>query len=405
VFTSTRIAILKLLASQAAISLENTRLYRNLEEREAKIWRLVDANIICIYIWDAKGDIVEANDAFLRMVDFDRKDVISGRVRWSDLTPPEWLEQNQKAKDDLRSTGVYHAQEKEYSRRDGSRVPVLLGAASFGERRDRGVAFVVDLTERKRAEQEMREIQLNLVRSNRIETLGQLSASIAHEIRQPIAAAVTNARASLRWMEAKPPNLNEVRAALNAIIKDGDRAADVPNGIHALFRKAAPRQDPVEINKAIIDVITFTEGEASKYGITVETRLADNLPPVQGDRIQLQQVIVNAFEAMGHLSEGTRELHIRTALSESAGIVVSVEDSGPGLSLDDPERIFQAFYTTKSSGLGVGLSICRSIIEAHRGRPRATPGAQRGAVFQFVLPASPQGQSATDPTARIPRYV
>ncbi|MEW6343351.1 MAG: AAA family ATPase [Pseudomonadota bacterium] len=399
VFTPTRIAMLKLLASQAAISLENTRLYRDLEEREAKIRRLVDANIIGIFIWDAKGAIVEANDAFLHMVDYDRKDVIDGRVSWSDLTPSEWLAQNQKTMADLRSTGVYHAQEKEYLRRDGSRVPVLLGAAAFDERCERGVAFVVDLTERKRTEREMHEIQMNLMRSNRIETLGQLSASIAHEIRQPVSAAVTNAHAALRWMNIKPLDLGEVRAALNGVIKSGDRASDVLNGMHALFRKAPPREDPVEINQAIKDVITLTAGEASKYGVAVQTYLTDNLPPVQGDRVQLQQVmvnlVINAFEAMSQVREGTRELRIHTAASEPDSISVSVEDSGPGLSQDDLEKIFQAFYTTKSGGLGVGLSICRSIIEAHGGQLWATPGAQRGVTFQFVLPCSPQKPSAS----------
>jgi PAS domain S-box-containing protein len=390
VFTPTRIAILKLLASQAAISLENTRLYRDLEEREAKIRRLVDANIIGIFIWDVKGDIVEANDAFLRMVDYERQDVIDGRVRWKDLTPSDWLAQNQKTMSDLRSTGVCHAQEKEYFRRDGSRVPVLLGAAAFDERCERGVAFVVDLSERKRTEREMHEIQMNLMHSNRVETLGQLSASIAHEIRQPVSAALIHARAALRWMDGNPPNLEEIRAGLDNVISCSDRAVGVLNGMHAMFKKAPSREDPVDINQAIRDVVALTAGEASKHCVLVDTHLECDLLPVQGDRVQLQQVmvnlLVNAFEAMSQTSEDAREIRIRTAASEPNSIVVSVEDSGPGLPADDLKQIFQAFYTTKSSGLGVGLSICRSIIEAHGGRLWATPGAQRGVVFQFVLP-------------------
>lgn len=391
VFTPTQIAILKLLASQAAISLENTSLYRDLEEREAKIRRLVDSNIIGIFIWDFNGHIVEANDAFLRMVDYDREDLISGQIRWMDLIPPEWQEENDKALDDLRSTGVYHTHEREYFRRDGSRVPILIGAATFGERGDHGVAFVVDQSERKRAEREMLEIQMNLVHSNRIETLGQLSASIVHEISQPISAAVTNARAALRWMDVQPPDLGEVRAALNRIVNNGDRAADVIGRIHALVKKAPPRQDRIDIREAIMDVIALTDGEASKYGVLVETELRDNLPLVQGDRVQLQQVIlnliVNAFEAMSQMGSDRRELLIRTAMNDSHGVTVEVKDSGPGLPLENLERVFDAFYTTKSSGLGVGLSICRSIIEAHGGRLWATPSESRGIVFQFVLPA------------------
>jgi C4-dicarboxylate-specific signal transduction histidine kinase len=341
------------------------------------------------------------------MVDYGREDLICGRVRWTDLIPPEWQEENEKALDDLRSTGAYHPQEREYFRRDGSRVPVLLGAAAFGERRDHGVAFVVDLSERKRAEREMLEIQTTLVHSNRVETLGQLSASIAHEISQPLAAAVTNARAALRWMDAQPPDPGEVRAALERIVDNGDRAAEVISRIHALVKKAPPRQDRVEINEAIMDVVALTGGEASKYGVMVETNLGENLPPVQGDRVQLQQVIlnliVNAFEAMSHLRAGQRALRISTGESETHGAAVAVEDSGPGLQPEDLERVFEAFYTTKSSGLGVGLSICRSIIEAHGGRLWATPGEPCGIAFRFVLPACPQEQSAEGTTAGIHR--
>jgi C4-dicarboxylate-specific signal transduction histidine kinase len=334
------------------------------------------------------------------MVDYDRRDVVDGRVRWSDLSPPEWLAQNQKTMIDLKSTGVAHAQEKEYFRRDGSRVPVLLGAASFDERGERGVAFVVDLTERKRTEREMHEIQMNLMHSNRVETLGQLSASIAHEIRQPVAAALIHAGAALRWMDAKPPNLDEVRASLDSIISSGERAAGVLSGMHAMFRKAPPREDPVDINQAIRDVITLTAGEALKYGVEIETHLAGDLLPVRGDRGQLQQVIVNlivnAFEAMSQISEGAREMRICTAPGERNVIAVSVEDSGPGLSPDALKRIFQPFYTTKSTGLGVGLSICRSIVEAHGGRLWASPGAQRGAVFEFVLPGLLPGDAGLE---------
>ena len=180
-FTPARIAVLELLAAQAAISLENTRLYSDLQEREAKVRRLVDSNIIGICIFDLDGRIMEANDAFLDIVGYSRDDIISGRLRWTGLTPPEWAEADERALAELVSTGTCKPYEKEFFRKDGSRVPVLVGGATFGELRHQGVAFVVDLTERKRAEAE-------LAHANRVATMGELTASIAHEVNQPIAA-------------------------------------------------------------------------------------------------------------------------------------------------------------------------------------------------------------------------
>ena len=213
VFAPARTSVLKLLASQAAISLENTRLYRDLAEREAKIRRLVDANIIGIFIrsitGEVDGSLVEANNAFLRMVGYDREDLISGRIRWAELSPPEWRDIDARAVVELKTTGTVPAYEKEYFRKDGSRVPVLVGAASL-ENGTYGVAFVLDLTERKRAEAEAREserryreTQAQLAHANRVATMGQLTASIAHEINQPIAATVTNALAARRWLGAE----------------------------------------------------------------------------------------------------------------------------------------------------------------------------------------------------------
>src|SRR5215831_7230387 len=240
VFAPGRITVLKLLASQAAISLEVTRLYRDLAEREAKIRRLVDANIIGIFIWDFDGRIIEANDAFLRMVGYDRDDLVSDRMRWTELRPSEWSPADPvilRAKAELRTTGTCKAFEKEYLRKDGTRVPVLLGAATFGGGSEQGVGFVIDLTERKQAEEHLRdseqryrEVQMDLAHANRVATMGQLSVSIAHEINQPIAAAVTYANAALRWLGAHPPNLKEVREALGLILESGVRAGEVMDG-------------------------------------------------------------------------------------------------------------------------------------------------------------------------------
>jgi len=229
--------------------------------------------------------------------------------------------------------------------------------------------------------------------------MGQLTASIAHEVNQPIAATVANAQAGLRWLGAEPPNLDEVRQAFSRIVRDGDRAGAVVGRIRALIKGAPPRDERVEINAAIRDVIEITHGEATKNGVLVQTDLVEGLPLVQGDRVELQQVILNlilnAVEAMREMSEGSRELLITTGKTESGDVLVAVRDSGPGLEPAALENLFKAFHTTKPNGLGLGLSICRSIIESHGGRLWASASAPRGAVFQFTLPvhsdyASPQ---------------
>jgi PAS domain S-box-containing protein len=397
VFTPARISVLELLASQAAISLENARLYTDLQEREARIRRLVDANIIGIFISRREGDIVEANDAFLKMVGYDREDLAAGRVCWTELTPPEWLDSTAGALEQIDTTGAAQPYEKEYFRKDGSRVPVLSGAAAFDERRDQGVTFVLDLTERKRAEAEAREseqryrkMQMELAHFNRVTTMGQLTASIAHEVNQPIAGAVINAVAALNWLRAQPPDLEEVRKALGQIVEACTRAGNVIGGIRALIKKVPPRKDCLDINEAIREVIALTRGEAATTGVSVQTDLADGLPLIYGDRVQLQQVIlnliINAIEAMSGVAETPRALLISTGQAEPGGVLVAVRDSGPGLDPASLEHLFNfnAFYTTKSGGMG--LAICRSIIEAHEGQLCASANEPRGAVFQFTLP-------------------
>jgi PAS domain S-box-containing protein len=519
VFTPTRITVLKLIASQAAISLENTRLYSELEQREAKIRRLVDANIIGIFIWDFDGRILEANDAFLSLVGYEREDLVAGRLRWTNLTPPEWRARTERAVGEAEMTGAIQPFEKEYFRKDGSRVPVLLGSAGFDETASQGVAFVLDLTERKRAEAALRaseerwramfetapvgitmrdfehrkyltanesfqrmigytedelqhltalditheddqpatqrridsgvigvlqrkryrrkdgevisadvtpfvvpstdstpaflgavivditerkraeealqQAQADLARLNRIMLLGEMTASIAHEVNQPISAVITNAHAGLRWLDARRPDLEEVRQTLSRIVRDGNRAGEVIDRIRASVRKMPPHRDRANINEAIHEVIVLTQTEVQRNGIRLQTRLTDDLPLVPADRVQLQQVImnliVNAIEAMAGAGNRPRELTIVSREGDTNTVFVEVRDTGPGFDPADLDRLFQSFYTTKPDGIGMGLAISRSIVEAHGGTLSAGPNRPHGATFQFTVPARADG--------------
>jgi PAS domain S-box-containing protein len=496
---------------------ENVQLQSDIEERDKKIRRLVDSNIIGIIIWEVEGRILEANDEFLRMVGYDREDLTAGRLHRTTMTPPEWRDRDARTVAELRRIGTAQPFEKEYVRKDGSRVPVLIGGAMFEEGASQGVGFVLDLTERKRAvealrhseerfrtlvqfsfdvywetdaqhrfihqefaesladapelgseigktrwevpyvepdeeawrrhretldahlpfrdfelarlgpdgskryvsvsglpvfddtgrfvgyrgvgrhiterrraEEALRAMQAELAHVNRVTTMGELSASIAHEVNQPIAATVTNAQAALRWLRAQPPDLDEVRASLSRIAEDGKRAGNVISGIRALINKVPPRKDRFDLNEAVLEMVALTRSEVLNHGILLQTELAPGLPKVDGDRTQLQQVILNlilnAIEAMGDIDEGTRELRISTEREAAGGVLVTVRDSGPGLDLADTERVFTAFYTTKPKGMGMGLAICRSMVEAHGGKMWASANEPRGAVFQFTLP-------------------
>jgi PAS domain S-box-containing protein len=502
-------------------------LHSRLEQHEAKIRRLVDANIIGIIIWDLEGRILEANDAFLRMGGYDREDLISGRLNRTDLTPPEWRDRDARTDAELKLIGAVQPFEKEYFRKDGGRMPVLIGLAAFGEERDQGVGFVLDLTERKRAEealrgseakfrdyaesasewywetdpdhkftrvtdyerlrargfapvsriglarwqfatdvesepekwelhrsmlearqpfrdfvyralrsnetlvyykisgkpvfdangefrgyrgtgtdvtalrtaeaeareseQRYRKAELKLAHANRVATMGQLTSSIAHEVNQPIATARTNAAAALQFLDKSPPDMAEVREALTCIVNDTDRASNVVDRIGSLIKKAPPRKEVVDLNAAILEVTALTRSEAVKTGVTVGTQLADQLPRIQCDRVQLQQVmlnlIVNAIQSMSGIEDGNRELHISTVGIEPEGVCVAVRDTGHGLRPESLPRLFEPFYTTKPDGMGMGLSICRSIVEAHGGRLWAASREPRGALFQFTIPS------------------
>jgi signal transduction histidine kinase/FixJ family two-component response regulator len=251
---------------------------------------------------------------------------------------------------------------------------------------------VVERTsELMKASAALREAETELAHVNRVTAMGQLAASIVHETIQPISAAVTNAHAALRSLSSEPPDVGETREALDRIVKAGNRASDVISRLRALSKNAPPLKDSVVINEAVLDVLALTRGEVVKSGISLRTELAEGLPHVQADRVQLQQVILNlimnAVEAMMDVQGRPRELLVGTDRDATGGVVVRVTDSGSGLSSESFDRVFEAFYTTKPRGMGMGLSICRTIIEAHRGRIWASRTAGPGATLQFALPA------------------
>jgi PAS domain S-box-containing protein len=252
------------------------------------------------------------------------------------------------------------------------------------------VGSSMDISASKRAEEALRQAQADLARVNRVTTMGELTASLAHELNQPIAAAVTNANTCLRWLTRDHPDVEEARAAAMRIVKDGTRAADIISRIRLLFKKGTPQREPEDVNEVIREMIVLLGGETTRYSISVRTDLAADLPQVMGDRVQLQQVLmnlmINGIDAMKDV-DGTRELAIKSQRGENEEVVLSVTDSGVGLPPHQADQIFNAFFTTKPHGTGMGLRISRSIIESHGGRLWAADNSPRGASFYFTLPA------------------
>jgi PAS domain S-box-containing protein len=489
---------------------------------EAKIRRLVEANVVGIVMWNLEGAITGANDAFLRMVQYDREDLASGRVRWTDLTPAEWRGHDEQAVADSKATGIFQPFEKEYFRKDGSRVPVLLGGALFEGGGKEGVAFVLDLSNQKRAERALRRseaflaegqrlsqngsfswrvatdevtwseqlyriyefeigvpVTVELIRTRvhpedvslleklkmvhqargganhfewqyrlvmpdraikylhavahatrdedgqleytaavqdvtarriseealdmaraqlthvaRVTTLGVLTASIAHELNQPLSGIITNANTCLRMLAADSPDVNGARETARRMIRDGNRASEVIARLRELFTKKEPTPELVDLNEATREVIALSAGDLQRNRVILRQQLAEDLPPVVGDRVQLQQVILNlllnASDAMTGIEDRPRHLMISTARDVPDRLRVVVQDAGVGFDPETANRLFEAFYTTKSSGMGIGLSVSRSIIERHHGRIWGARNDGPGATFSFSIPRAPE---------------
>jgi PAS domain S-box-containing protein len=459
------------------------------------------------------------------MVGYTQEDLVSGRLRWTELTPTEWRDADERIIAELKAVQTLQPREKEYFRKDGSRVAVLVARALFEWKPDEGVSFVIDITERKRAELERQRLaslveqaedlmaiadlsggtpiylnkagmkmvgfdsweeakarrgihyilpedrqfvndvlwptvlekgswsgemrfrhfktgepipilysafriddpetgkpvnignvcrditdrkraeeelrasekrlldaQMELARVTRVTTLGELTASIAHEVNQPLAAVVNAAGACRRWLDGDTPNLEEAHRALDWITREGNRASEVIQRVRALAKKTDIEKVPLDVNDVVREVIALVQRQLMSQQVSLHVELASTLPTVTGDRVQLQQVIINLVmngtEAMQSVTDRQRELVIRSRQDETEQVLVSVADCGVGISAENAGRLFNAFFTTKSSGMGIGLSICRSIIEAHGGRLWATANIPHGATFQFTLPAN-----------------
>jgi PAS domain S-box-containing protein len=364
-----------------------------LRSAEAKFRAVFEANFVPLCFWHEDGRILEANDAYLRLTGFTRAELEAGQARWDTLTLPEEFHLTQRAAAELaagkESSTPY---EKVYRLRDGRRIPLLLAGALLAGYTDRGVAYAIDLSELKRAEAALQKAQAELAHAARVMTMGELSAALAHELTQPLTAILSNAQAALRFLNPPLSDLEEVRAILADIVADDRRAGEVIQRLRGLLTRSEPERLPLDINEVIRDVVRLIHSELVIKNVTVVLDLGRDLPPVPGDRVQLEQVILNLFingvEAMAAVEDRPRELLIRSCRQAGGGTLVMVRDVGIGLDPQQAERIFDSFYTTKPKGMGLGLSISRSIVEAHGGRLWASPNMGYGTTFQFTLPAA-----------------
>ena len=391
VFTPARIAVLKLLASQAAISLENARLYGELATSEERWRKLFESVPVGVGLIGSHRRYVATNPAFQRMLGYSATEL-------NRLSPADITHEDDRAETEAIVAASIAGEpsqriEKRYRRQDGGVIWAEVNGflASIEGSAPLLGAIAVDVTERKRAEEALRDAHADLERMARLTTMGELSASIAHEINQPLAAVVTQSEAALRFLDRHEPDLEEVRDALSCIARDGMRMADVIRGLRTLARKSAPQLSRVDIDDVIREVLTLASGELRRHNVVLRTELAAEDELVMGDRVQLQQVllnlIVNGVEAMREVTERTRELTVSSTLADPSSVLVAVQDTGAGLDPAIADRVFQPFFTTKPDGTGMGLAICRSIVEAHGGRLWVSPRAPHGADVRFTVPA------------------
>ena len=349
------------------------------------------------FAFDAKGSLYWSEGLY-RIWGFDPRQGVPSRM-WQRVHPDDWKKFSEVVPEALRKRRDFTIEFRILLPDGTIKHARSIGRPSYSETGEfiEVVGITTDITERKRAEQEherLRQLEADLAHLNRLSVMGELVASLAHEILHPIAAARNNARAGMRFMELSPPNLGEAMEALAAVVKDVDRAKMIVDRIRNHIKKTPAKKEQFDLNQAIDEVIVMVRHAIEKDKVSVQTCLKEGRISVRGDRVQVQQVvlnlILNAVEAMGSVGEGPRQLSIRTELSDDKGVLVAVRDSGPGIDPKHLDQVFKPFHTTKPSGMGMGLAICQSIIAAHGGRLWAETNPDRGAIFQFTLPSGVQ---------------
>jgi PAS domain S-box-containing protein len=385
------IARLTVLGEVMAQALVRKRSEAALRASEARWRSIFETSTLAISVFDQDLRYRAANPAFQALLGYTGDELRK-------LTPLDLTVGEQRGAADSRLTALregtldHYTVEKQYRRKDGK---VIWAQASVARASPAGpgmfIGTMIDITEVKRAQESLLAMRSELARVSQLTTIGQMAASIAHEIKQPITSIVMGASAGLRWLAKATPDLAEVRACLELIAKNGDRANQVIDGVRAMFQKGRQDKEFLDINQIIRETLELVHGEAQKKGIVLQSELSEGLRPVFGNRIQLQQVMLNLFlnaiEAMDAAGSSTRQLHVSSTSFAPETVLIAVADSGPGLLLEDVNRIFDPFFTTKSQGMGMGLSICRSLVEAHNGKLSARSGVKQGAVFEIMLPA------------------
>jgi C4-dicarboxylate-specific signal transduction histidine kinase len=412
VLTSAKLAVLKLLASQAAISLENVRLYdelrmENSERRRAEeeLRRseayLSEAQRLSrsgSFGWRPSNGKIYWTEETFRIFGYDPATKPSLELLQLRLHPddvPAFRQVAERASEDGQDFA------HEYRLRMPDERVKHIRAVAHAFRDEAGdvefVGAVMDITGIRQAEHELHKTRSDLAHVMRMTSLGELTASIAHEVNQPLGAVMFNAEAALSWLDGAPPNMNEAHAALRRIVRDGTRAGEIIRRIRALAKKTDSKMAPLNLNDVLSEVLTFVHHELLSSDVALRVEYASALPLILAEKVQLQQVILNlvlnGIEAMQSITDRPRELTIRSEQDGARQVRITVADCGAGFCADSAERIFHAFYTTKPSGMGMGLSICRSIIELHGGRIWAAPNVPHGATIQFTLPlqaASPR---------------
>jgi PAS domain S-box-containing protein len=369
----------------------------DLRRSEARFRRLFDVSLIGVLFSDIYGNVTEANPAFLEMTGYSRSDL---PLRWDTMTPREWSHASELAVQQLVREGTAQPLEKEYLRKDGTRVPVLIGAALLDRETWACVTFVIDLTVRKNAEEQLREVNLQLEHASRLSVMGEMLADLAHEIHQPIGAIANNANGSLRRLKQGELAADALEDRLREIATESMRVANVVRRVREFIRLREPERQLVDLNVIVNDALQLTRLERREHRVAVILRPDGDLPPALADRVQITQVLLNLFSNAIHAVSGpsceSPKILVSTYVNETGLPEISVADNGPGIAADDLPHIFDRFFTTKSGGLGLGLPISRSIIESHGGNLWCDSVPGESTVFRFSLPA--QASSATPST-------